>query len=1070
MNKKVLSAILFSALFAGTGTFTSCIDTDEPAGIEELRGAKAELLKAQAAVQLAEEAYKRAWVANQELMNEAQRLTNEAQKIDNDMKALDLQIKEAKTEAEIAGYLLAKQQKENELAVLAETFKAGMLKAQAETVKAQSELDAAIKAAEVAKLTLTAEQQAQLAAVISEMTTARNSMTAAYANVSTMQDNLRKALIGNALTTTLASLEWKLLDAQNTVKVNEIAVADAEKMLALAKDFDTETWAAQLDSLRADSLDAVQKKAAAQVDLDAFYAGAEYQAAEKAFQKAVETLGDSTFTAGEWDDINKVYVKGEMNNVQAGTLIPNTEDSTLYAKKSKAATDSAAAVNGTYVYGKDYRNQDLTTTFKLKSYKSEPLSESLVKFINQASSLHGVDGLIEDNVTGEYTFEYSSVNGYTESAYRTDSANYKIKEIEDDLDNYVANSEAMQTLMMVEGWVDALSAFKVDTNGLAWSQQILDVKRQDSIDAQKAFDEAKAAWQILVDAVNGKKTVAPTDSVKKANDGTVAWSADIKGAVAEYNDSVASLTAAVAKYNTLVDSLAKSEKAMVDAAKADTVAKAKAVEYFNKYYTQARALAATSEDQDSIDAIKAREKTDYTKFNDYLLPVKAAMAKAAVDLDIVSWETDNAATLEGYKTAAATKALTAGYGTDGALTAVKTALDNANTAMRTLVSDVATAQAGVESEYTKYLDFLEADYGQRIAATNLNKIPVAGADTIAVGEAKYVTYDGGRNIDWNVIAAEYGIATIAPMKNKANTADSIVNLANGVFYGKYVVDGNAISDAVLANMSVTEINKKLAINKLVAKSRKAFGTIFNWDTADKETRLVEVTEEMVKADMEKNTSNTYANYGKLGALMAAKADLELVLSYKDADKLIEPLLETIEAQFAALKAEISANSAIVAAVEKKADEAWLAYEAGKAMVEKALADRDALSAEAEAEIELLEAIIAEKKAVIQSATAQLEALFPGVDGLPGALTTEKLVQAWESQVVTAKQTLVSAEDAVARAEKEIELFKAGEYDQAYSIEFAKVNLEAAQEAYDAAVEYYEFVVAQFKALLAAYSK
>ena len=54
MNKKVLSAILFSALFAGTGTFTSCIDNDEPAGIEELRGAKAELLRAKVAVEQAQ--------------------------------------------------------------------------------------------------------------------------------------------------------------------------------------------------------------------------------------------------------------------------------------------------------------------------------------------------------------------------------------------------------------------------------------------------------------------------------------------------------------------------------------------------------------------------------------------------------------------------------------------------------------------------------------------------------------------------------------------------------------------------------------------------------------------------------------------------------------------------------------------------------------------------------------------------------------------------------------------------------------------------------------------------------
>ena len=57
MNKKVLSAILFSALFVGTGTFTSCIDTDEPEGITNLRGAKAELIRAKVAVEAANAAY-----------------------------------------------------------------------------------------------------------------------------------------------------------------------------------------------------------------------------------------------------------------------------------------------------------------------------------------------------------------------------------------------------------------------------------------------------------------------------------------------------------------------------------------------------------------------------------------------------------------------------------------------------------------------------------------------------------------------------------------------------------------------------------------------------------------------------------------------------------------------------------------------------------------------------------------------------------------------------------------------------------------------------------------------------
>lgn len=53
----LVAALLLSGT---TATFTGCIDNDEPAGITELRGAKAELLRAKAAVQNAEAAFRTA--------------------------------------------------------------------------------------------------------------------------------------------------------------------------------------------------------------------------------------------------------------------------------------------------------------------------------------------------------------------------------------------------------------------------------------------------------------------------------------------------------------------------------------------------------------------------------------------------------------------------------------------------------------------------------------------------------------------------------------------------------------------------------------------------------------------------------------------------------------------------------------------------------------------------------------------------------------------------------------------------------------------------------------------------
>ena len=51
----LVAALLMSG---ATATFTGCIDTDEPAGIEELRGAKAALINAKADYQRALLAYR----------------------------------------------------------------------------------------------------------------------------------------------------------------------------------------------------------------------------------------------------------------------------------------------------------------------------------------------------------------------------------------------------------------------------------------------------------------------------------------------------------------------------------------------------------------------------------------------------------------------------------------------------------------------------------------------------------------------------------------------------------------------------------------------------------------------------------------------------------------------------------------------------------------------------------------------------------------------------------------------------------------------------------------------------
>lgn len=84
--------LVAALLMGGVSTsLTSCIDNDEPAGINDLRGAKAELLRAKAAVQQALAAKEQAWA-------EGIIIGNQGKEIDNQIKQLNLELKQAAAE------------------------------------------------------------------------------------------------------------------------------------------------------------------------------------------------------------------------------------------------------------------------------------------------------------------------------------------------------------------------------------------------------------------------------------------------------------------------------------------------------------------------------------------------------------------------------------------------------------------------------------------------------------------------------------------------------------------------------------------------------------------------------------------------------------------------------------------------------------------------------------------------------------------------------------------------------------------------------------------------------------
>lgn len=210
--------LVATLLMAGTtATFTGCIDTDEPEGIAELRGAKSEFIKAQAAVELVEAELRKAQVAEQELVNAGLALQNKSAEIDLQLHELDIQVKklliekeeaataQAKAEAEaaIAKAEADKTKWENEKALIVEQYKEKMLLAETATAKAQEAYKQAMEQIEASKILLTDEEQARLNGVQAQVAYAKQAMDKAmYGYSTTVITRILSSVVANSTTTT----------------------------------------------------------------------------------------------------------------------------------------------------------------------------------------------------------------------------------------------------------------------------------------------------------------------------------------------------------------------------------------------------------------------------------------------------------------------------------------------------------------------------------------------------------------------------------------------------------------------------------------------------------------------------------------------------------------------------------------------------------------------------------------------------------------------------------------------------------------------------------------------------
>ena len=208
--------LVATLLMAGTtATFTGCIDTDEPEGIAELRGAKSEFIKAQAAVELVEVEFKKAQVAEQELVNAGLALQNKSAEIDLQLHELDIQVKKlliereealtaqkkAEAEAALAEAEVNKTKWENEKALVVEQYKAKMILAETATANAQEAYKQAMEQIEASKILLTDEEDRRLNVVEANVAYAKRTMDLVMYGYSTTEISTETRTVSSSTTT-----------------------------------------------------------------------------------------------------------------------------------------------------------------------------------------------------------------------------------------------------------------------------------------------------------------------------------------------------------------------------------------------------------------------------------------------------------------------------------------------------------------------------------------------------------------------------------------------------------------------------------------------------------------------------------------------------------------------------------------------------------------------------------------------------------------------------------------------------------------------------------------------------
>lgn len=525
MNKKFyLGAILLATMTLSTGALTSCIDNDEPEGITELRGAKAELLRAKAAVEL----------ANAELIQQQVNLAAIQVKLQEALHATLVSREEAKTAEQWAKASQAEAEASQEWAVaeklwaeanyawsVADEKRAAAdaaiakIKAQLEVdlqniktwlLQAQNNYENVTAEIEAAKAVLTDVQATKLAALQTAVDTAWGTYKLAQQAVLTAMDALFKAT--NTEEDNIEGLQRAVVSA----KAKLLAVNAAyDELKALAEDATPTAWETRMDSLKTYSdKTAPLEKAELDLKMEEIKQSAEYKAADKEDKAALKAYIAAQQNYNYLADGNEVDCFSEAS-------VPTTEKWGYY---SAGTHPTESAYTGAKKYDLDGAHIAISNPTAFAKLQAAIDPTYLPSLKNDWKGMRfEVDGTYVKDNNG---LLYSQMkNAFVSSATS-------------------GNPVIAKT---VAAWEEALKNVKVSDEDIAADNCKANYEKAVE-DAQKAHDAAVETWEAM-----HKQYQTGVKAVEVSTDG-------IKKAMEAYNTAHAALVSKVEAYNAKFDEVA----------------------------------------------------------------------------------------------------------------------------------------------------------------------------------------------------------------------------------------------------------------------------------------------------------------------------------------------------------------------------------------------------------------------------------------------------------------------------------------------------------------------------------